>query len=155
MKSAIWIFIVLNILILVSVISYVILKYPELPEIIPTHFGSGGVADGFGNKNMIWLEVGINVAIYALLTYLSNKPQYFNMPDEMKANTPLIKLFAHVMCFVLMILFANLTYETIEVALGNAVKLSSNMWLFLGLLFLVLIGFLAYSSYSTPQKKSV
>ena len=155
MKTASLIFAVLNILILVSVIFYVFLRYDDLPQVIPVHFGAGGEADGFGDKSMIWLEVGINVALYTGLTYLSKKPKYFNMPDGMKANGPLINLFAHVMCFVLMLLFANLTYESIQVALGNAAKLSTNIWLFLGLMFMVIIGFLAFSSYSEQEKLSI
>ncbi len=155
MKTASLIFAVLNILILVSVIFYVFLRYDDLPQVIPVHFGAGGEADGFGDKSMIWLEVGINVALYTGLTYLSKKPKYFNMPDGMKANGPLINLFAHVMCFVLMLLFANLTYESIQVALGNAAKLSTNTWLFLGLMFMVIIGFLAFSSYSEKEKLSI
>ena len=37
--------------------------WPHLPSIVPTHFGSDGKADGFGNKNEIWVFLSILTAI--------------------------------------------------------------------------------------------
>ncbi|MFK7906851.1 MAG: DUF1648 domain-containing protein [Chitinophagales bacterium] len=43
-----------------------IFYYSSLPDIIPTHYGFNGEADGFGSKNNIWMP-----SILGLTTYLS------------------------------------------------------------------------------------
>ncbi len=45
--------------------------YPQLPNIVPSHFNSDGIPDGYSPKNdLIALSIGIPVAIYFLLTFI-------------------------------------------------------------------------------------
>jgi uncharacterized membrane protein len=45
--------------------------YRNLPEMIPSHFNSEGIPDGFAHKSVIiFLNVGILVFIYVILTFL-------------------------------------------------------------------------------------
>lgn len=39
-------------------------QFSSVQEIIPIHY-SGDGADGFGSKNFLWLEVGLNMYYYA------------------------------------------------------------------------------------------
>lgn len=47
--------IIFMIISLIPIIATVIL-YPNLPDIIPTHFNSKGIADVFGRKSSIWIS---------------------------------------------------------------------------------------------------
>lgn len=44
---------------------------PSLPDTIPIHFNFSGEADGWGNKNTLWLVFVVELPIYAMFTYLS------------------------------------------------------------------------------------
>lgn len=41
-------------------------QFSSVQEIIPIHY-SGDGADGFGSKNFLWLEVGLNMLLLCLL----------------------------------------------------------------------------------------
>lgn len=46
---------------LMCAIPFALLWYiwPQLPSIVPVHFGPSGKADGFGNKNELWVSLSI------------------------------------------------------------------------------------------------
>lgn len=49
---------VLGWLALAALWGYLAYSYPGLPEIIPTHFGAGGVPDGYAGKgSVLYLQV--------------------------------------------------------------------------------------------------
>lgn len=62
------------VLILLLPILFTLYIYPTLPETIPTHFNISGEADGFGNKNTIWLAclllTFVAGSVYLLITHL-------------------------------------------------------------------------------------
>ncbi len=43
--------------------AYLVFLWPQLPSIVPIHFGSDGKANGFGNKNEIWVGLSILTVI--------------------------------------------------------------------------------------------
>lgn len=63
-------------------IAFFVYLYPKLPAIIPTHFGFSGKADGWGPKSTEFIILGIDVALYALLTIISRFPYIGNLPVE-------------------------------------------------------------------------
>lgn len=50
---------------------------PQLPDIIPIHFGRGGKADGYGSKHSLWFVMCISVPVYALFTWISANPNLY------------------------------------------------------------------------------
>jgi uncharacterized membrane protein len=61
-----------------ALIILIIITWPELPDRIPSHFGSTGMPDGWGSKTSIWVLTGVGVGFYALLTIVSRFPHTFN-----------------------------------------------------------------------------
>ncbi|MFD5599979.1 DUF1648 domain-containing protein [Leucobacter sp. NPDC058333] len=57
-----------------------LLAYPFLPEAIPTHFTNEGNADGFGERSILLVVVGVLVAIEAALSWASHYPRLFTYP---------------------------------------------------------------------------
>ena len=48
--------------------------WPALPDVIPTHFGISGEADGWGSKNNLFGLLGASVFIYVMMTVLNFFP---------------------------------------------------------------------------------
>lgn len=65
-----------------AVVLAVLVKYPSLPETVPTHFGPTGEADAWGSRASILLLVFINCALVGGMTWLSYRPRWFNYPGE-------------------------------------------------------------------------
>ncbi len=61
-------------LIAIMPIAYLAYNYQDLPQIVPTHFGIDGVANGFSNKKDMWFIVAflsaLSIGIYFLIRNL-------------------------------------------------------------------------------------
>jgi uncharacterized membrane protein len=53
------------------------LTLPSLPDKVAIHFNDSGQADGWGNKNTLWLSLGLSVLMYAFLTFVSYRPELY------------------------------------------------------------------------------
>lgn len=58
----------------------VLLRYPSLPETIPTHFNALGEADGWGSRNAVFGLVAVFVPICAGVAWLSAYPGVLQYP---------------------------------------------------------------------------
>lgn len=67
---------------IVALTAYVLVRYPSLPDVVPTHFDFRGEPDAFGSRSsLLWL-VGVMTGLGALVAWLSTKPNLFNYPGE-------------------------------------------------------------------------
>ena len=96
----------------------------ELPDRIPRHFNAAGMPDGWGAKNGIWTPPVIAAVMYAFLTILLGFPQRFKVPFQIDRHNPeVLSLLRRMMMVVrveMLLMFAYISWTTIETALGNA-----------------------------------
>jgi uncharacterized membrane protein len=139
---------------LLGMIGLATFYYGQLPEQIPTHFGPSGQPDAFGSKNSLWMLPIIGTAIFALMTFLNRRPDWFNYPAKITAEnaerqyTMGVRLIRFLKATV-MLLFAYLVWGTINIANGGAEKLSS--WILI--LPLLTVGSVLFFFYSSASKK--
>lgn len=123
------------------------LYYPGLPDRIPIHFGIDGTPDGWGEKWVLLLLLGITVGMYALLRFITTIG-----PDKYTYSTPLTpqnrgKQFqlSRQLIFMInagtMILFLIISWAIIQTAKGNWNGLGSWFWVVLVVLIFVPIGY--------------
>lgn len=55
-----------------------LVRYPGLPETVPTHFGVGGQPDGWGPKWSIFVVFGMLTVLMVGISVLSRFPRVFN-----------------------------------------------------------------------------
>lgn len=142
------IFEVFGILILVSFWIFTLNYFKQLPEIIPTHFRMNGEADGFGSKWFIFGLPIIGTALYIVLSILSKYPNKMNYSVTITEENA-EKLYAimtqmlRVMKVCLVIVFFNLEYKTVQLALDfNDIFGKWSLVLDLSLIFIPLFYFL-------------
>jgi len=109
------------------IVNALILYYywPALPDVIPTHFGISGEADGWGSKNTLFFLVGMGIFSYVLMTVLNFFPHTFNYTVEIteknaRAQYANARLMMNFMKVELVYLFAYITWGSVQAALGNA-----------------------------------
>jgi uncharacterized membrane protein len=113
----------IGILVLVTFWFFTLTNYKQLPEIIPTHFGSGGIPDGFGSKWTILLLPIVGALFYIGLSIFSRYPHKFNYSVTItEANAEkqytIVTRMLRVMKIMLLLVFFVLDYKTIQIALS-------------------------------------
>lgn len=64
-----------------------LLRYPALPDSVPTHFGVTGEPDAWGPPSSVFPLLAILAALVGGMTWLSFHPRYFNFPVELTEDT--------------------------------------------------------------------
>lgn len=144
-----------NCLLLIAVWIYTVIYWFELPETVAIHFGLDGKADGFGSKNMNFLLAGINTALFLLLNLVAKNPDApgVNIPDYLRKNKPLAELFTQGILFFVMLLFADLAYESNRVSLGKQQELSLATVYILALMFIYMFAFFFFAYHAEKKLK--
>ena len=140
---------------LVFIWVYTMITYGKLPETVPIHFDLDGKADGFGSKNTNWFLAGISSAIFILMMYLSQNPNapVLNIPENLKKDPAISEFVVSILSVLIMFLFANINYESIQVSLGKVEGLSHITNYILGVMLLFIISMMIYSWRLTKKSK--
>jgi len=59
---------------------FVLIRWPQIPDNIPTHYNFAGEADAYGGKGVIVFEIVTGWVIFILLSILVKFPKTWNMP---------------------------------------------------------------------------
>ena len=142
---------VLNFALLLGNCILVVYYYFQLPQVIPTHFDLNGIADGFGDKKMLFFELIIAFVLWMLLQYMSENPNTpgLNIPENLRENKNLTRIFVQAMLFFVMVLFLGISFSTIEVSLGKEEVLGFFPLVVIGLMLVFMVVFFI----CVPSKK--
>ncbi|TXF77246.1 DUF1648 domain-containing protein [Chryseobacterium sp.] len=144
MKLLLIIIKILNYLILIFIWGFTVFNFFSLPDIIPTHFGFNGKADAYGSRNSLWMLPVISTVLFLALNYLSKNPHspLLNIPDSMRDDKKGAEFFVTVMQFFLVLTFASLIHETIQVTNQGTDEISNRTLYILGAMFVCMFGML-------------
>jgi uncharacterized membrane protein len=142
-------------LLICAVWTLVINTYKSLPDIIPTHYNGAGLADGFGDKSMIFTLPLVATVLFVGLTILNKFPHIFNYPGDITKDNALRQYtnatrLIRYLKVIIVVIFGLISYQTINHANGQTEGLG--LWflpLTLGLIFIPTIYFLIKLSQST------
>jgi uncharacterized membrane protein len=102
--------------------------YNSLPQIIPTHYGLNGIADGYGSKKTLFLIPSIVTLIVMGLRWLNRYPHKFNYmaaitvenaEKQYRMATRLIRYLQ----FIIAVLFTYIVIKTVQDAYVKQSKL--------------------------------
>jgi len=143
----------MGIIALIVLIALPFVYYSDLPDIIPSHFGASGKADGFSNKKFIWLLPILGTVMYYGMYRLNQYPHLFNFPQKVtEENAERLYTTASRMIRVLNVsivcVFAIITHATIQTALEKQNGLGS--W-FIPVFLIFTFGMTFYFLYQTTK----
>lgn len=69
---------ILCLLMLIGMTVYLIMKWKDIPNLIPSHYSIAGEADSFGEKTSILICPVMGWGLYILITVLEHFPQIWN-----------------------------------------------------------------------------
>ncbi|KAA0549213.1 DUF1648 domain-containing protein [Bacillus sp. BGMRC 2118] len=115
---------VCSITIIIMTYSYILFMWGELPDTIPTHFNSAGEVDGWGSKWSVLPLPIIATIIFIIFIPLRKYPHRYNYPVEVTLENAerlysTSKMMLSVLTTIISVLFLLITYEIIQVGLGN------------------------------------
>ena len=102
----------------------------DLPDTIPLHFDTSGIANGIHDKALLWILSSPALVFYILLTVLAINPSWLKYPVEITKENRLeqyanaVSMLRKVKCMLEVLVF-YLTLGTIRIALGVQTRLSS------------------------------
>ncbi|MBP7809438.1 MAG: DUF1648 domain-containing protein [Bacteroidia bacterium] len=136
---------VISIAFILSSVCLVCFSLPKLPDVVPIHFNLSGQPDGYGSKYTLIVVSLIALPIYALMTYLSLHPKFYEY--RMNKNMPLEEQYkmsskmARSIKLVLMPLFFAITFFMLKSAKEKSIGTAEMIWLslFIPLIFSVII----------------
>ena len=119
-----------------------ILFWPTLPSLVPSHFDISGAVDAWSDKKVILIFPIVSIILYAGLTVLSRYPHIFNYAwpiteQNAQRQYQLARSLLVWLKVEVIVLFTWLEWLTIRVALGQANGLSS---LFLPIILVIIFG---------------
>lgn len=122
----------ITITLLAVILSFVliIMHYFDLPNDIARHFDGQGNPNIIGSKTSIVALPIVSLIITTFMLLLCKIPQSFNYlteitPDNAKFQYSLAILMMRLLAMITALMSLHLTYEIIEVGLGNKEKLAS------------------------------
>lgn len=126
---------------------HILSQYRSLPDSIPTHFSFSGEADSYGPKSSLWWVVGINVALYGLLTGVARIPHHFNYLTDISPQNAKRQYTASVRLirYLKMIISCLFAYLSIEMIMGAKTETSSELsYMFLPVTLTLIVGGIIY-----------
>lgn len=79
---------IVALLAMAAIAGWLLLLYPALPQVVPTHFDASGTADAWGDKSNVLLLVAVFPALSLGIAWLSTKPRLFNYPVRLTTSNP-------------------------------------------------------------------
>lgn len=73
---------VICVLLLAAATLFVLMRWQQLPEQIPTHYNFAGEVDGYGGKGSLILLIVMSWVVFFILTISIRFPEKWNMPVE-------------------------------------------------------------------------
>lgn len=113
----------IGVLLLFSFWYFTLSHYSQLPNIIPTHYGTNTVIDGYGSKwNIIMLPI-VATILYLGLTIVARFPNKMNhLVTITEANArkqySIITEMFRILKIAIVIVFFLIAFETVQIALG-------------------------------------
>ncbi len=147
MKTISFVLKVISFVVLILIWIFTMVNFKNLPETIPIHYNIYVTPDGFGPKSTIWFETTLTTALFLFLMYVSKKPNFplLNIPQNIKKKPVLTEFIVSILLLIIMLIFADINYESIQNALGKTKGISSIIHYLLGLVFIFVFGLLIYS----------
>ncbi len=107
-----------------------IVEYLGLNDKIPTHFGSDGMPNAWGNKSSLLIPPTIALTLYAGLTILNRFPHLFNFPltiteQNAERQYQYAKTMVSVLKLSIIVTFTYIQIQTINVAKETNLGLGS------------------------------
>lgn len=115
---------VISSVLLIAIWILTITNYQNLPETIPIHFDNNGVADGFGNKSMLFHLPIVATVIFIGLTILNKFPHSFNYLQQITIENAFKQYrnatrMMRVLKLIIMSVFGLISYQVIKHAAGE------------------------------------
>jgi uncharacterized membrane protein len=120
---------ILSIVCLLAIFGYVIYIYQLLPQIIPSHYDSNGIANSYSDKSFLFGILTLVTVLYIGLTILNRYPQSFNYPvqitDENRADQyAKAQLFIRVLKLIIILVFGFILIHSTQNVLNKTINLN-------------------------------
>jgi uncharacterized membrane protein len=98
--------------------------WDQLPDTVPRHFGPSGAPNAWGGKSGLLTLPVVGLVGYALLTAAARYQGLINIPMDVDREDPAVRSLLQSMVIMvklsMMLLFAYITWGSVQTALGNA-----------------------------------
>ena len=99
-------------ILVLSIILYTAIKWPSIPNKIPTYFNFRGEIEAYGSKNTIFFSLAMTIILYLFLTVVNFFPRIWNVTSCKKDPNRAYKLCRDMLINIKAVIVVNFSYIT-------------------------------------------
>lgn len=126
----------ISLLSVVGIVLYVIITWKNIPDMIPGHYNIAGEIDKYSSKNSIWILVGVQILLFAMMSVLERFPNIWNTGVSITAENRerVYTTLRNMLSYLKMMIMGYFSYMTFQ-SIGGGNLHSMSIFVFLVLVF--------------------
>lgn len=99
------------------------LRWAEVPELVPRHFGISGLADRWGSKSDLWTSCLNAAGLWAVITATAGVMDWIKLPQTKRRLVEVLRLQRQMLLWlktVIVLSFGYTEWVAMKIALGSA-----------------------------------
>lgn len=120
----------------VGIVLYVIITWENIPDMIPGHYNMAGEIDKYSSKNSIWILVGVQILLFAMMSVIERFPNIWNTGVQITEENRerVYTTLRNMQAYLKMMIMGYFSYMTFK-SIGGGNLHSMSVFVFLLLVF--------------------
>ena len=126
----------ISLIFVIGILIYILIVWKDIPDMIPGHYNMAGEIDKYSSKNSIWLLVGVQILLFAMMSVIERFPNIWNTGVKITAENRerVYTTLRNMLSYLKMMIMGYLSYMTFQ-SIGGGNLHSMSVFVFLVLVF--------------------
>lgn len=126
----------ISLIFVIGILIYILIVWKDIPDMIPGHYNMAGEIDKYSSKNSIWILVGVQILLFAMMSVIERFPNIWNTGVQITAENRerVYTTLRNMLSYLKMMIMGYFSYMTFQSIAGGNLH-SMSVFVFLLLVF--------------------
>lgn len=126
----------ISLIFVIGILIYILIVWKDIPDMIPGHYNMAGEIDKYSSKNSIWILVGVQILLFAMMSVIERFPNIWNTGVKITAENRerVYTTLRNMLSYLKMMIMGYFSYMTFQSIAGGNLH-SMSVFVFLLLVF--------------------